>query len=275
MEVGSRELHQWQVEGKLTENIISKYEAIPKQARGGYYPWFLKNLHIFEGPTDQSSDMLTIARPYLEPADRSKKPHELNPEGKRQAFILYGLLLNGYHPNPTTGPITEELYMKFGFCVCDSLWNEARLNALYNKLISKCTFKEFWTALESKTLLSLFDLNGLKEDRKGIMHLETVLDKWGIPSVWYLQLFTQTSDMDPTRSVYVDYGFSNCRTIEEKFALKGVYKKLLETHVDRMELHAACISGKLYEFVSKHDSNLDRRFKGLMKNPYPLAEYDG
>ncbi|KAL4071164.1 hypothetical protein V8B97DRAFT_1871444, partial [Scleroderma yunnanense] len=57
--------------------------------------------------------------------------------------------------------------------------------------------------------------------------------------------------------VSVDYGLSNCNTVEEKFALKNLYKDLLRSpQVDSMELHAACGKGKLLfcSSVSSGDS---------------------
>jgi len=274
MGVGSRELHQWQTGGTLTKNIMSKFEAIPQHCRGGYYPWFLENLHVFNSDSPPDS-ILGIARPYLEPEDRSKDTHELTPEAKRKSFMLYSLLLNGYHPNPSLSvQVVQDLYFQFGFVTGRGSEGERVLPGLYRELISKCAFKEFWLAYQSYSLISLMDANGLKSERKKVQHLEAFLkikpNTW-CPSVWYLRLFTHSSDVDPPRYITVDYGFSNCNTVEEKFALKDVYKDLLNSpQVDPMELHTACINGKLFEFTRQYNPNLKQRFRRLMKTPYPL-----
>lgn len=273
MGVGSRELHQWQTGGTLAKEIISKFEARPQHCRGVYYPWFLENLHVFN--SDSPPDVLGIARPYLEPEDRSKDPRELTPEAKSKSFLLYSMLLNGYHPSPSlSDQISPDLYFQFGFVTGRGYVGEQVLPTLYRELISKCSFKEFWLAYQSNSLISLMDANGLKSERKRVQHLEAFLkikpNTW-CPTVWHLRLFTHSSDVDPPRYITVDYGFSNCNTVEEKFALKNVYKDLLHSpQVDPMELHTACISGKLYEFARQYNPNLKQRFRRLMHTPYPL-----
>ncbi|KAI6102714.1 hypothetical protein EDD17DRAFT_232893 [Pisolithus thermaeus] len=275
MGVRSRELHKWQIEGTLTENITAKYEAIPEHHRGGYYPWFRKNLHVFNSPSGPP-DFLAVARPYLDSVDREKEPHQLVPEAKRKSFILYAMLLNGYHPNPSiqSDTICKELYFEFGFVTGCGSEGEQVLPWVYRSLIPKCSFTEFWTAFQSNTLVALMDAKGLGPMCREVRHLEAFmkigLNHW-CPTVWHLRLFINSPDVDPPRYVTVDYGFFNCKTVEEKFSLKGVYKELLgSSRVDPMELHAACIKGKLYDFVRGHIPNLERRFKRLMTTTYPL-----
>ena len=273
MYVGSRELHQWQIAGTLAKSIKSKFEARPEHCRGTYYSWFRENLHVFN--SDGPPDLLAVARPHLEPGDMNKKPHELTPEAKRSSFMLYSMLLNGYHPSPSlSDQVSQDLYFQFGFVTGRGFEGEQVLPTLYRRLISKCSFKEFWLAFQSNSLISMMDAKGLKSERKDVQHLEAFLNtkpsNW-YPTVWYLRVFTHSSDVDPPRYITVDYGFSNCNTVEEKFALRDVYKDLLHSpRVDPMELHAACIKGKLYEFARQYNPNLKQRFKRLMKNPYPL-----
>ncbi|KAI5992173.1 hypothetical protein EDD15DRAFT_2577266 [Pisolithus albus] len=274
MEVGSRELHKWQEEGKLAENIIAKYEVIPESSRDGYYPWFRKNLHIFNsrgGPPD----FFAVARPYLDPADREKEPHQLFPEAKRKSFILYAFLLNGHRPDPAIES-QKDLYFEFGFVTGCGLEGERVLPWVYRSLISKCSFTEFWTAFELNNLVALMDAKGLGPLRRGIQHLEAFLkinSNDSCPTVWRLRLFVRSQDVDPLAPVATDYGFFNCQTVEEKFALKGEYKELLESpNVDPMKLHAACIQGKLYDFAREHKPNLQQRFKRIMTNCYSLPD---
>ncbi|KAI6099387.1 hypothetical protein EDD17DRAFT_234075 [Pisolithus thermaeus] len=274
MGVGSRELHKWQEEGTLTENIIAKYEVIPEGSRGGYYPWFRQNLHVLNsrgGPPD----FFAVARPYLDQEDREKGPHQLVPEAKRKSFVLYALLLNGYHPDPSIES-EKDLYFEFGFVTGCGSEGELVLPWVYQSLIPRCSFTEFWTAFESNNLVALMDAKGLEPMRREVQHLETFMkinSNEPCPTVWRLRLFVHSPDVDPLPSVAVDYGFFNCRTVEEKFALRGVYKELLESpSVDPMKLHAACIKGELYGFAREHKPNLQQRFKRIMTNCYPLPD---
>lgn len=274
MGVRSRELHKWKTEGTLTENIIAKYEVIPERIRGVYYPWFRKNLDIFNS-RDVQPDFLAIARPYLDPEDRNKEPHELVPEAKRKSFLLYSMLLNGYHPNPSlSDTVCKDLYFEFGFVTGIGSEGEDVLPWVYGFLISRCPFTMFWNAFQTNSLTALMDAKGLESMRKRVKHLGAFLKikpNDCRPTVWYLRLFVHSPDVDPPPHVAVDYGFFNCKSVEEIFALKGVYKEVLESSmVDPMELHAACIQGKLYDFVCQHKPNLEQRFKGLMANMYPL-----
>ncbi|KAI6137199.1 hypothetical protein F5141DRAFT_1209527 [Pisolithus sp. B1] len=276
MGVGSRELHKWQEEGTLTENIIAKYEVMPESSRDhdGYYSWFRQNLHVFNS-RDGPPDFFAVARPYLDPEDREKEPHQLVPEAKRKSFILYALLLNGYHPDPSIES-EKDLYFEFGFVTGCGSEGELVLPWVYQSLIPRCSFTEFWTAFESNNLVALMDAKGLGPMRKGVRHLETFMkinSNEPRPTIWRLRLFVRSLGVDPLPSVAVDYGFFNCQTVEEKFSLKGVYKELLESPgVDPMKLHAACIKGKLYDFARGHKPNLQRRFSRIMTNCYPLPD---
>ncbi|KAI6037932.1 hypothetical protein EDC04DRAFT_2604460 [Pisolithus marmoratus] len=277
MGVRSRELHKWRKEGTLTENIIAKYEVIPKSNRGGYYPWFQQNLHVFNsrgGPPG----FLAVARSYLDLADREKEPHQLVPEAKRKSFMLYAILLNGHYPNISTesDAICKDLYFDFGFVTGCGSEAEQFLPLVYRTLISKCSFTQFWTAFQSHSLIALMDANGLGPERKEVQHFEAFMKmkpKDQCPAVWHLRCFVHSPNADPPSSVTEEYGFLNCQTIEQKISLKGVYKELLESlRVVPMELHLACTKGTLYDFALRHKPNLERRFKGLMINRRPLQE---
>lgn len=276
MGVGNRELRQWKEEGTLTANIVSKYEAEPNRCWGRYYPWLQKRLHIFNRHTKlPPPDLFDVVRPYLDPDDQSKYLHELMPDAKRKSFMLYAILHNGWHPDPGHSESSiQDLYFTFGFCVCCNHEAEQELAKLYIMLILKCSFQEFWSAYQSNSLAFLMDANELGTERNNIPHLHTFLSirpgDW-CSTVWHLRLFTQSRITIPGRHVAVDYGFLNCKTVEEEFALKATYTHLLETpRVDPMELHAACVKGEVYGFASLYLPNLEQRFRRLMRNPYPL-----
>ena len=138
LDYDSDRLHQWRMEGRLVENIITTYEEIPIECRGGYYPWFRDNLHIFKGECAGPSDLLAEPRRYLSTADRLKQPRDLTPDAKRTSFFFYTLLLNKWRPDPDT---TSDLYLSFGFCTTRNMSEEASLAGLYEDLISRCSFE--------------------------------------------------------------------------------------------------------------------------------------
>ena len=271
--VSSRDLHDWQIKGTLTEHIIAKYETIPAHARGGYFPWFLRNLNQFNKADDtDKSDFFAPVLPYLDVTDR-KNAGNFQPKSKQDSFALYSLLLQDYHPDPST-----QLYKNFGFCTGSGLAAERILPQLYKQLISKCTFTEFWTSYQSNNLLTLLEAKGIKK-HQWPEHFETFMTNYFAHgwcwSVWDLKIFLLGKETDPPRSVSVDYGFIHC-DIPQMVALKGIYERLLYDILlpaDPMELHQACIEGRLYDFASKYLGELDSMYRILMKNPYPLPEH--
>lgn len=69
--------------------------------------------------------------------------------------------------------------------------------------------------------------------------------------MWHLRLLVRSPDIDTPLQVTADYGFFNCKTVKETNSLKEIYGKLLESPtVDPMDLHAACIKGKIYTIPS-------------------------
>ncbi|KAI6146664.1 hypothetical protein BKA82DRAFT_4154665, partial [Pisolithus tinctorius] len=183
----------------------------------------------------------------------------------RNSFLLYGLLLNGYHPNPSL-PLCSDLYFEFGFVTGRGLEGE--------EVLPGCSFTEFWTAFQSNNLIGLMDEKGLGPERKKVLHFEDFMKvkrNHLRPSVWRLRHFVHSKDVEPPLSVLMDYGFFKCMTVGQIFSLKEVYKELIDSpRVDPMELHAACIKGELYNFARRHNPNLEQEFKTLMSNFYPL-----
>lgn len=71
----------------------------------------------------------------------------------------------------------------------------------------------------------------------------------------------------------MDYGFSNCKTEEENVELKDVYRTFFDLRdADPIKLHEAAIEGRLFEYVGGL-VKLKKKFRRLMKNPYPLPEF--
>lgn len=103
MGIGNRELRRWQEDGMLVPNIVSAYEGNPKYSHRAYYIWFREKLYILNrvDTNAYTPDMLAIARPHLDAGDQFKNLHELVPSTKRKSFLLYAILLNGWHPDPS------------------------------------------------------------------------------------------------------------------------------------------------------------------------------
>ncbi|KAI6102713.1 hypothetical protein EDD16DRAFT_228200 [Pisolithus croceorrhizus] len=252
-----------------SQDFVDKHEVMAGDSRDECPSW-IPNLR-YEHP-----EFLAVARPYLDPEDRKKELCRLVPEAKRKSFILYAMLLNGYHPYPSIQSDTtcKDLYFEFGFVAGRGSQGEQVLPWVYRNLISKCSFREFWTAFQHSNLVALMDAKGLGPMHKEVQHFEGFMKTWRnhwCPTVWHLKLLVNSPDVDPPRHVTADYGFYNCKTVIERISLKEVYKELLNSPmVDPMELHAACIKGKLYDFIRGHKPNLEQRFKRLMTNIHPL-----
>lgn len=142
------------------------------------------------------------------------------------------------------------------------------------------TFTEFWQAYQSGTLIQLMDSTLPKDFRSDFPFLEAFLSippAGPHPSVWKLKQFIAISDRAehrPLPALKWDYGFGNCQTFEEICILMEIYKSLLQQNaVDPLELHKACLAGKLFAFAQKYHK-IDGNHRRLMKNGYPLDPQD-
>ncbi|KAF2806940.1 uncharacterized protein BDZ99DRAFT_573630 [Mytilinidion resinicola] len=246
-EVTAEDLHKWRTEGTLIANIKAFYYRIPEASRGGYFPWFLKHTHILESPIsgkEAAESMITTffdqACTYLDPEDQGKKPQELKPDAKAACYIMLAEVLHMGHPNPI-----EENYYLHGILA---------------------------GVRESGSLIKLMDSHGLKGP--SFRHLESFLS---VPpsgphkSVWGLKQFlaiSQPTEYPPDASIRFDYGFKNCRNFEETCTLMEIYKQLLQ-QADPLDLHEACLAGKLFEFAEKFHK-IKEEWRRLMETMYPL-----
>ncbi|KAJ7762405.1 hypothetical protein DFH07DRAFT_814279 [Mycena maculata] len=286
--VSPKTIRQWQQHGSLVENIKATFSTIPERSRGGYYPWFLDNQWILDssvpGPTEDPVDamMMRSWRYYRGGANRDTieeiKAEMSNwPEEKQASHLLCNLILSQLHPSPDL--IT---WITFGFCACRDEAEEKILARWYTTLIGQCTFEELYHAYDSSSLIALFDSKGVRAGTETIVHLEEVLK--GSPrefkSVWYLKQFVMAQGEEyskPIPSVIVDYGFMNCyKSEEETTLLKDLYSQIFSLpRADPVQLHEACIQGKLYDLVSrllKLKKKDQKVLKRLLKNPYPLPD---
>ena len=296
----AEDIHEWRVGGILVDKIKEFYNSIAENYRGQYFPWFLKNLHVLEGPTmtkdeAQQRSIATFydkARPYLDIEDRNKTARDLKPEAKGASYNLLAAILLQASPNPT-----DRNWYSFGFVTCHEQREESMLVDLYQLLLTEsdgsffyefhnsrrgvfqpATFTQFWKAYEAGTLIQLMDSKGLKKLRSRLPFLEGFLSvppAGPRPSVWDLKQFLEIdepTDHPPIPSVNADYGFMNCRTFEDTCILMEIYRKVLKA-ANPLELHRACVAGDLFQFASAYPYlPMEERWRSLMMNLYPLEE---
>lgn len=289
-DVKPQQLHKWRLQGRLIPEIKAIYEAIPTYARGEYYAWFLEHQSILEEPELSKNDAEYVVEgmqrrawvalgnsPDASPSTILTFVENL-PLERQICLNLYGHLLSNSHPGPD-----KIDYLRFGFCICPSEYEETGLCILYLGLIETCTFDEFCKAYSSGTLFRLLQTKNIPMLSDAILVdlLKYVLG--GSPttykSVWLLKQFIAADEqgvLDPSSTV--DYGFSNCTNSEKHGRpLFNLYKTFFEMqHADPLKLHATCVEGRLVKFFTEDISmklpGSRKLFKRLLKNPYPLPE---
>ncbi|KAF2443258.1 hypothetical protein P171DRAFT_487209 [Karstenula rhodostoma CBS 690.94] len=267
-EFSPKELHEWRVQGTMVEKIKEFYYSYPGHSRGQYFPWWLKNLHRLETPTTKEEAEQTLAatfydkaKPYLDPEDRDTHPTALKPDAKRNSFAMLALILHRLTPSPN---IT--LYHSFAFTTCRSRAEESQLLDICQLLLP-------YPPRHIRCIL-LVDSHGLNTLRSLLPHhcaFLSVPPSGPHTSVWDLKQFLETGDLvthPPVPAVGCDYGFFNCAGFEDTCTLMEIYGRVLE-RADPMELHGACVAGRLFEFVGRF-VEVEERWRGLLWNPYPL-----
>lgn len=157
-------------------------------------------------------------------------------------------------------------------------FEDVRTNQHYQTLgrhkFQPATFTEFWHSYQSGTLIQLMDSKGLEEFRSDFPFLEAFISvppSGPHPCVWNLKQFIAINDpaeYRPIPALQLDYGFVNCQTFEEICIVMEIYKRLLQ-NADPLELHKACLAGKLFVFAQKYHA-MDEDHRRLMKNVYTL-----
>lgn len=285
LNVKPKTLHQWRLEGTLVQEIKAAFEAIPQQSRGGYYPWFLEHQYVLDSslaPPSTMEDVVLeaelrgwrfIGGATTDTREDIGKTVASWPSNRQRCYALYTMLLSSWHPSPGT-----DHWIFFGFCTCRNEFEEMGLSRQYTELIKKCSFDEFCTAFENSALFPLLNPKGIESYADGDLASVLRTSPHMTLSVWHLKelVYTDARDAEPVPAVVVDYGFMNCKTVQERVDLKGLYKKFFEAHDAKpLELHEAAIAGRLFAHVAKvvKIKNKDKKkFQRLMKNLYPLRE---
>ncbi|EGN96862.1 hypothetical protein SERLA73DRAFT_185073 [Serpula lacrymans var. lacrymans S7.3] len=191
------------------------------------------------------------------------------PKHKVKCLMFYKTLLGYWYPR-----VDQDFYIEFGFCAYDEP-GQSWLGFRYMDLINACTFDEFCDAYKSSSILSRLDLaigcnmfcSNNCPDLSDVLHGSPDMFK----SVWYLIQMLNAEVPKEVPAVMVDYGFVNCRDEGERKALMDVYRKVLRMSKP-LKLHEAAVQGKLFDYAGGL-VKLKKKFKRLMKNPYPSASF--
>lgn len=115
--VAREELHRWRSDPGgnpyLVAKIIEKFEELPNNGRGAYFPWLLRPYTRFKLPAyhhsiphapyalTQVRNMQATARKYLAPEDQHKDVKELTPFAKVHCYCFYSMAVENLHPPPS------------------------------------------------------------------------------------------------------------------------------------------------------------------------------
>ena len=203
---------------------------------------------------------------FLSAEDKKLSFSQLEPKAKRMAYLFYSQILNQFVP-----AFDEDNWVSLGFCTARNQKETQWLAHLYSLLIKRCTFEEFWKAMDNSTMVELFRTYNLGSNISRTRNFETLMQgvgKWH-QSVWELKKFTQFSESMPTRSVFTEYGFQYCQSAQERIHLCYMYTEFFARCEDEMKLHQACINGRLAEFLKSKLGPLKVPDQ-VLSNDYPI-----
>lgn len=230
--------------------------------------------HPKSSPTQQNDIMLTI-RLYLARDDQTLDLSRLQPAAKQDTARLAVAVLCGQ-----LLPISTNAWYMFGFVATLTEEEERNLGGLYLGILRdaqnpQSIFRDIMQAVQTNTLVDLIntkEYGRFQDIFPGPASFLTTPPEERT-TVWRLKQFINDEDnTSPPPHLQRDYGFRYCRQREEVQRLKEIYWNVLKK-VDPMDLHNACVHGRLYELASMRGlaTTGDRR---LMQNDYP-AQYLG
>ncbi|KAF2786246.1 hypothetical protein K505DRAFT_368393 [Melanomma pulvis-pyrius CBS 109.77] len=224
---------------------------------------------------DPTSDFWLQAKQYLSPADQNSGLQWLQPKAKRDTLLLVGGLARRQNPHPNW-----DCYLDFGYVACTSPDEMQTLGGLYHAMLSDTArglkpqaFENLWQALDRDALVALIESHEyLDALREALPQLELFLTvpRARRPSVWRLVQYLRVRDCtdEPGEALARDYGFAHCNRDREGIAaLKQMYARVLERAAP-LDLHEACVRGRLVEFAEEVGVQVGPRFRRLMQNPY-------
>lgn len=264
--VGDEELREAWQRDKLKEFILSRCSQLPPFLFAREKTWISQQQGFGKDSEAGLGKQLESILMFLNAEDQKLSFSQLEPEVKRMACLFYGQILNQFVPE-----FDEDNWISLGFCTARSQEETQVLAHLYSLLIQRCTFEEIWKAMDNSTRVELFRTYDLGSNISRMRNFETLMrgvGKWH-QSVWELKKFTQSSENKPTRSVYTDYGFQHCQSPQEHIDLRRIYTKFFARGEDEMELHQACIDGRLAQFLTSKLGPLQVPDE-VLSNDYPI-----
>ena len=284
--VNTKTIRRWQKRGRLGEMMKQTFDAkvssLGRQQEP--YLWFYQHISTFDTPPRTLDETLawfgevhrlgweTIGRPSSDSDETIRSAIKGFTRPQVDCFLFIAFFSARVHPGPGT-----KGWVLFGLCGCGSLGEEKFLVRQYKNLIHRVGFDVFCQAYESSSLPNLFSDNELEITNRFVLDVLA-----GSPifykTVWYLKDFVcaehgEDEALYPIPSVDWDYGFFNCRNQHEIAALRKAYNQVLtRPGADPLALHEACVTGKLFEYVSRFANGVksDRKFRRLIRNAYPL-----
>ncbi|KAI4645465.1 uncharacterized protein J4E78_009375 [Alternaria triticimaculans] len=214
--------------------------------------------------------LMTAVRPYLNQQDRDLPLHSLQPATKQETAKLIGTILR----KRLLATDTTAWYA-FGFVTAKDEDQERQLAGLYVAILKEAkdpeaAFRELQTALETNSIVKLFDKYEYAHFRDLFPYLKTFLSTPPTKrsTVWRLRQFIQDPvDDEPPACLQRDYGFKFCRPREEVLRLKEIYINILKK-LGPQKLDIACINGRLSETAMKEGVHVDQKDRRFLKNDY-------
>ncbi|OSC97932.1 hypothetical protein PYCCODRAFT_1047383 [Trametes coccinea BRFM310] len=296
LNVPPKDVRTWRDEGRLVEGIKEAFDKIPAQSRGAYYPWLMQNRFILDDSltldTTQAlaeeqeslNNGILVAWALIGGHPKGATPDQILhqtkqwPAKKLACWQLYAMLAGRSRPGPDLAA-----WRSFGFVVAGPTGEELEMARQYRALIHKCTFDEFHAAYASSSIPDLFRRYGLQDLANNSRFCDLMSDPSpGMKSVWGLKQYLDilissdpSSRPKPSLPVSVDYGYANCKNLDEHKLLDEAYKRLfMETSADPLELHQACIKGDLFRFVGKFVKFAPwaKKYKRLLRNNHTKTD---
>ncbi|KAH9939371.1 uncharacterized protein BXZ73DRAFT_43872 [Epithele typhae] len=275
--VSPQNLRRWQRNGRLAPEIKALFEAMPPETRGGGYKLFLKYERIFDRPDDvekgvahppADTHMNKLYRdgwihmggdPKAPQAEIDASIRALSPRA-RFVHYAYIILFASELPAPQM-----PAWLAFGFVTTSSEREVSELGMAYIELVHYCTFDEFLEAYNEGRMPGLFRQYRVALPKPRVFEAMMGDKPDMFDSVWYLKAHVdilQVSKEDNAERFYDpkpatrcgDYGYDNVRDKAESKLLDELYLELfgkVQKGMDPLELHQACMDGKLVEYVSR------------------------
>ncbi|KAH6908247.1 hypothetical protein BKA70DRAFT_1281044, partial [Coprinopsis sp. MPI-PUGE-AT-0042] len=273
--IDPQQLDQWRQNGILLAEI-------KKSVAGGYYPWLLRNEYVLDRsqpiPSSNPDDVACRCM-------RSGWNYATN--GRPATDDTVCTTITSWPPRKHecySPPPEVTIWLQFGFCVGDRQ-SEMMVADMYRKLLSSTSFDEFHHAYENAQLVDLLSRKGLTQSAAYKRIADEFKDVVGgsargiLKSAWHLKVFIQVNpgplglgELNMPQSVFVDYGWMNCKNTHNINKLLHVYQQYFNSPgANCLELHSACINGRLVECLEKYSkATLSEQCRRLLKNFYPL-----